>query len=63
MHSSDRDAARRWADVARARHLGRGRDLAALGIEISDAPGVARLGDDAQGLEAPDCTLTRRGAR
>lgn len=57
------DAPRRWLDVARARHLDRGRDLARLGVAIDDEEGEARLGDDAIGLSAPDCTvrLARRG--
>jgi hypothetical protein len=47
-------------DVARARHLGGGRQLHALGVAIADAPGQARLGDDGCGLLAPDCAIERK---
>ncbi len=54
------DAARAWIRVARARHLGRGRGLSQLGVRITDAPGVAIVGDESSGLEAPNCVVERR---
>jgi len=58
------DAPRRWLDVARARHLDRGRDLSRLVVTISDADGFALVGETAK-LLAPDCivTTTAGGAR
>jgi hypothetical protein len=55
------DAPRRWLDVARARHLDRGRDLARLGVAIADAGGEAELGDESAGLRAPNCVV-KKGA-
>lgn len=53
------DSPRRWLDVARARHLDRGRDLARVGVTIADAGGEARLGDERVGLRAPDCIVKK----
>jgi hypothetical protein len=50
-------APRNWLDVARARHLGRGRDLGRLALTLSDAPGRAVLTGGAHGLSAPDCIV------
>ncbi len=57
------DVARRWLDVARARHLDRGRDLVRIAVGVADAEGTALLGDERHGLLAPDCivSLQRRG--
>jgi hypothetical protein len=54
-------AARRWMDVARARHLGGGRDLRRLATRFEDAPGEAILGDERHGLRASDCLIRRSG--
>jgi hypothetical protein len=54
------EAPRRWLDVARARHLGGGRDLAAVGFAIEAADGEAVVGDATQGVAAPDCWIERR---
>ena len=51
---------RRWLDVARARHLDRGRDLDRLGVSINDAAGVAVVGGGTGKLLAPDCVVTTR---
>lgn len=48
---------RRWLDVARARHLDRGRDLARIAVSIADVEGTVSLGGAAQGLLAPDCIV------
>jgi hypothetical protein len=50
---------RRWMDVARAMHLGGGRDLARLPARFEPTPGQALLGDDREGLLAPDCVIRR----
>ncbi len=54
------DAPRRWLDVARAQHLGSGRGLARLGVEVVAAPGRTRVGSEAVGLEVPDAIVSRR---
>jgi hypothetical protein len=54
------DAPRRWLDVARARHLDRGRDLGRLAVTISDANGFAMVGETEK-LLAPDCVVATRG--
>ncbi|RLB46060.1 MAG: hypothetical protein DRJ42_28550 [Deltaproteobacteria bacterium] len=53
---------RRWMDVVRARHLGGARSLGALGVAIegrADAEVTVRVGDETEGLEVPDCVVTR----
>ena len=50
---------RRWMEVARARHLGGGRDLARLPARFEQAPGVAVVGGEAEGLLVPDCSIRR----
>jgi hypothetical protein len=57
------DSARRWLDVARARHLDRARDLGKLAVEITEAPGTASLGGVAHGMQAPDCEVKARSDR
>lgn len=54
------DLPRRWLDVARAHHLGGGRALEPLGVEIDAHAGRVVLGHDAHGLESPDCEIRRR---
>lgn len=49
-------------DVARARHLGGGRDLGRIGVTIAGAAGRARLGGAEVGLDAPDCEVERDAA-
>ena len=57
------DAPRRWVDVARARHLAQGRSLRQLDVTIDAVDGpVARLGDEQEGLDAPDCIIRKGGA-
>jgi hypothetical protein len=53
------DAPRRWADVARARHLNRGRDLVRMDLSIDAASGETRLGDEETALVAPDCVVRK----
>lgn len=53
------ESPRRWLDVARARHLDRGRDLARVGVAIAEAEGEARIGDASAGLSAPDCIVKK----
>ena len=48
------DDPRRWLDVARAAHLGNGRELRAAGFAFELEEGEVRLGDDTCGLAAPD---------
>ncbi|HKE19463.1 MAG TPA: DUF2397 family protein [Kofleriaceae bacterium] len=50
---------RRWMEVARAMHLGGGRDLARLPARFEPAPGQAVMGDEREGLLAPDCLIRR----
>jgi hypothetical protein len=50
---------REWIDLARARHLGRGRELRALGVRVTDVGGLARVGDARWSLEARDCLIER----
>jgi hypothetical protein len=52
--------ARAWIDLARARHLARGRGLSALGVRITSAEGVARVVGEAWALEQGDCVIQRR---
>jgi hypothetical protein len=51
---------RRWLDVARAQRLRAGKELAAIGFALADAPGEAVVGDAVVGLAAPDCWIARR---
>ncbi len=51
---------RRWLDVARAQRLRGGKELAAIGFSIADAPGEAVIGDAVTGIAAPDCWIVRR---
>ena len=51
---------RRWMEVARARHLSGGRDLARLPARFEAAPGLATVGGEAEGLLAPDCSIRRK---
>lgn len=62
LRPTAKDAPRRWLDVARARHLARGRPLARLGLTIEARKGRAELGDDEVGLDAPDCLVRRQGS-
>src|SRR5439155_24941060 len=48
---------RRWLDVSRVRHLDRGRDLRWLGVAIESTSGEVRIGDDREGICAPDCIV------
>ena len=50
-------APRRWLDVSRVRHLDRGRDLRRLGVAIASVPGDVRIGDEREGICAPDCVV------
>ena len=50
---------RRWMEVARALHLGGGRDAARLPADFEPAPGQAVLGDEDEGLLAPDYLIRR----
>jgi hypothetical protein len=49
--------ARRVMDVARAHHLAGGKSLAALELRIEPAAGRARIGQEGEGLDAPDAVL------
>lgn len=60
---SGSEAPRRWLDVARARHLGRGKALDRLGVSVDDANGTAIVGNDTIGLEAADAVVRARDAR
>jgi len=51
---------RRWMEVARAMHLGGGRDLVRLPARFEPAPGVATVGGEAEGLLAPDSSIRRK---
>jgi hypothetical protein len=51
---------RRWMEVARARHLAGGRNLARLPASFEAAPGVAVVGGEGEGLLAPDCSIRRK---
>ncbi len=48
-----------WIDVAKARHLGGGRDLAKMGYALRPREGNAELGIDPEVLLAPDAELGR----
>ena len=59
------DAPRRWLDAARAWHLRAGKELAAMGFEITRETGEAIVAGTADarretGLAAPDCTIQRK---
>jgi hypothetical protein len=51
------EAPRRWLDLARARHLSRGRGLARLKVDVQAAEGTATLGGPEGLLEAPDAII------
>jgi hypothetical protein len=59
------EAVHAWMAIARARHLGRGRSLARLGVRVDGPPGrterLVTLGDDTTGLVAHDCMVARKG--
>lgn len=54
---------RRWLDVARAAHLGRGRELRAIGYRLDVGDGEVRIGDERCGLAAPDGSIAATGGR
>jgi len=63
LATADAEAPRRWLDVARASHLGGGRVLRQAGFAVEPADGEVVLGDDRQGLAAPDGWITRSDKR
>lgn len=54
---------RRWLDVARAAHLGGGRELRAIGYRLDVGGGEVRIGDERCGLAAPDGALATTGGK
>lgn len=57
------EAPRRWLDVARARHLDRGRDVRRLPVSVEPRPGIATLTGVGAALIAPDCVVSRRAGK